>query len=457
DARTVAWEVLQAVQREDAYANLLLPKRIERAGLRGPDAGLATELCYGTLRARERYDAILAIAAARPVGRIDGRAIDVLRLGCHQLLGMGLAPHAAVHETVGLARRVSPRAAGFVNAVLRRLAAEPAEQWNRRAEEGLAGQELLAVRHAHPAWIVQALGRALAAEGRGGQEELARLLTADNEPPRVALAAMPGLADREALLERHSELLEPGALSPIGLRLRGGDPARVPEVAAGLLRVQDEGSQLVALALSEAEPVRPGERWLDMCAGPGGKAALLAAVARRSGARLLANEAVPARAGLVRSALAPIDPEVRVRTGDGRSIQPPPGGFHRILLDAPCTGLGALRRRPEARWRKRPQDLPALTALQGELLEAALAALAPGGLLAYVTCSPHPAETTEVVERAVRAGAVPLDTAGILRRIAPAAEAPGLRPLGTGSAAQLWPHRHGCDAMFLALLRRPAG
>lgn len=454
--RRVAWDVLQAVQADDAYANLLLPARIERARLRGPDAGFATELCYGTLRARDRYDAIIQLAAGRPVRAIDERAIDVLRLGCHQLLGMRLPLHAAVHESVGLARQIAPRAAGFVNAVLRRIAEAGEEEWTERASDGLAGAERLAVQHAHPAWIVRALGDALRGEGREG--ELAELLAASNEPPRVRLAAMPGLAERDALVAASPGLLEPGELSPVALRLAGGDPAAVPEVAAGLVRVQDEGSQLVTLALAAAGPVRAGERWLDMCAGPGGKAALLAAIARRDGATLTANELVPARAGLVRRALRPIDPAVRVVTGDGRDIAAPEGGFDRILLDAPCTGLGALRRRPEARWRKLPEDVPQLARLQEELLDAALGMLAPGGVVAYVTCSPHPAETVAIARRAVRRGAQALDAAAILRVAAGAAGAeldlvPG--ELGEGSCVQLWPHRHGTDAMFLALLRSP--
>ncbi len=163
--------------------------------------------------------------------------------------------------------------------------------------------------------------------------------------------------------------------------------------------MQDEGSQLAALILSRARPVRPGERWLDMCAGPGGKAALLVAEARAGGAELLANELIPARAGLVRNALAVFDPAPEVVVGDAtRFATTDPGGFDRILLDAPCTGLGALRRRPEARWRKTPADLVELVALQTRLLDAAVAALAPGGLLAYVTCSPHPEETRAAVD-----------------------------------------------------------
>jgi len=242
----------------------------------------------------------------------------------------------------------------------------------------------------------------------------------------------------------------------VGIRGISGDPARVPGVAAGRLRVQDEGSQLAALALSRSSEVRAGERWLDLCAGPGGKAALLAAEAARTGATLVANELVPARAGLVRKALAGFDDTVTVVQGDGRRYGRDGAGvtFDRILLDAPCTGLGALRRRPEARWRKQPEDVPELAALQGELLDAAVRVLAPGGTLAYVTCSPHLAETRGQVDALMaRHGDVleQLDTAGVVRSVA--ARDP---QVADGTTAQLWPHRIGTDAMFIALFRRVA-
>ena len=220
--------------------------------------------------------------------------------------------------------------------------------------------------------------------------------------------------------------------------------------------VQDEGSQLAALLLSRHRAAEPGERWLDMCAGPGGKAALLGAEAARVGAHLVANELVPARAGLVRQALEAVPGDVEVLEGDAtRFGTERPGGFDRILLDAPCTGLGALRRRPEARWRKQPSDVGQLTALQSRLFASALDALAPGGVLAYVTCSPHTAETRGVVETGLRgreADLTLLDATAGVERIAG-------RPVDLASApfVQLWPHRHGTDAMFVALIERRAG
>ncbi len=450
-ARRVAADVLAAVRESDAYANLLVPSRIRDARLTGPDAGFATELVYGTLRMQGYYDRVIALAARRDASRIDGPVLDVLRLGAHQLLTLRTAPHAVIDESVELVRRArKASAAGFVNGVLRTISRDTPDAWRHRALEGLHGAERTAVEFSHHAWIVEALEAALAQEGAA--DELRALLAADNDAPRVSFAALPGLADASELAAEGAYL--PGALSPVAVGSVGGDPASHPEVAAGRVRVQDEGSQLAALALTRARPVGAGERWLDVCAGPGGKAALLAAEAALGGAALVANEVVPARAGLVRSALAPfLDAPGGpvVVEGDGRRYADGSELFDRILLDAPCTGLGALRRRPEARWRKSPADLAELVSLQAQLLDAAVAALAPGGVLAYVTCSPHPEETraqvTGALERHPELRA--LDTRAVLDDIATAP-----LELPDATSAQLWPHRHGTDAMFIQLLAR---
>ncbi|SDQ88802.1 16S rRNA (cytosine967-C5)-methyltransferase [Curtobacterium sp. UNCCL20] len=511
-ARRVAFDVLRAVQVDDAYANLLLPTRIRRAGLTARDAAFATELTYGTIRMLGRYDAIVALASGRRIDNIESDVLDVMRLGAHQLLGMRTPVHAAVSATVELAREVGAhRATGFVNAVLRKVGARADDEWDALITEGRGGDALLAARWSHPVWVVAALRDALAAER--SRDELAALLAADNVAPRVQLAALPGIATDEDVAAATARAAEPdhdhdgdsdsdspseatravdapptasaptdpGAetdldpeaappgsdadhaptvpdlpVSPVGIRGISGDPARVPGVTAGRLRVQDEGSQLAALALSRSSAVRPGERWLDLCAGPGGKAALLAAEAAQSGASLVANELVPARAGLVRKALAAFGDTVTVVEGDGRRYGRDGAGvtFDRVLLDAPCTGLGALRRRPEARWRKQPEDVPELAALQAELLDAAVRVLAPGGTLAYVTCSPHLAETRGQVDALMRRhGGVleQVDTASVVRSVA--ARDP---QVADGDTVQLWPHRIGTDAMFVALFRRVA-
>ncbi|MDQ1084289.1 MULTISPECIES: RsmB/NOP family class I SAM-dependent RNA methyltransferase [Microbacterium] len=450
-ARAVAYDVLRAVSADEAYANLLLPHAIVRAKLDAKDAGLATELTYGTLRRRGTYDAIIAAAADRTVDRIDPAVLDALRLGVHQLLSTRVASHAAVNESVELARRNGGGrgAAGFANAVLRRVSRENPGAWMQRvAAAARSDDERIGVTTSHPVWIVRALRRALTAEGRA--DELVGLLEADNVAPRVAMIALPGLA--EVPVDATTT-----PYSPLAFNTRGGDPEGLIRASEGRIRVQDEGSQLAALALSRALPVREGERWLDLCAGPGGKTALLAAEALAHGARLDANEIAPARAGLVRQAVESVPLEVQVSEEDGRErAARMPGEYDRILVDAPCTGIGALRRRPEARWRKTPADVPDLTALQQELVLAAFEALKPGGVVAYVTCSPHLAETSGVlaeVKRELGNAVEELDARAVVRSVA--VEEIDLPDQADGSLrAQLWPHRHGTDAMSIALLRK---
>ncbi len=447
-ARRIALDVIMAVGASDAYANLLLPVRLERARLSTADAGLATELTYGTLRRQGYYDAVIALAAGRGVEKIDPAILDVLRLAAHQLLSMRVAQHAAVDESVELAKSVgSNSAVGFVNGVLRTITRTPSEEWRERVLSGVTGDNALAIDESHPLWIVRAFKAALAAENR--EAELGELLEADNVAPRVSVAALPGFSTVEELDAY------PSPFSPVAATLDSGDPLQLEAVRDGRARVQDEGSQLAALALSRARPIAAGEQWLDLCAGPGGKAALLNAEALLGGATLTANELVPARAELVRKALAvfPMPPEVWELDGTIVGDQHP-DSFDRILLDAPCTGLGALRRRPEARWRKVPRDVAQLSGLQASLLDSAVKALKPGGILAYVTCSPHLAETKVIVEGALKKhpSLSRLDTQTVLAGVTTT-----VLDLPEAEHVQLWPHRHGTDAMFIQLLTKTAG
>lgn len=445
-ARRIALDVIMAVRDSDAYANLLLPVRLGRAKLSEADAGLATELTYGTLRMQGYYDRVIAMAAGRSTVKIDPAILDVLRLACHQLLSMRVAQHAAVDESVELAKTVgSNSAVGFVNGVLRTITRTDADTWRERVmAEAESGEEALAFEYSHPLWVTRAFRQVLVAEGR--EAELESALAADNVAPRVSIAALP----HESTVDELDAY--PAAFSPVGAILDHGDPLNLPAVRDGRARVQDEGSQLAALTLSRARPIRAGEQWLDLCAGPGGKAALLAAEAFAGGAILTANELIPARAELVRKALAVFDSTPEVWELDGTEIGTLyPGAFDRILLDAPCTGLGALRRRPEARWRKQPSDVAGLGNLQAKLLKSAITALKPGGLLAYVTCSPHAAETKAIVTSVLRKAAdiERMDTPSVLQSIVK-------EPLDLPDAShvQLWPHRHGTDGMFIQLLSK---
>jgi 16S rRNA (cytosine967-C5)-methyltransferase len=464
-ARRAAFDVLDAVDSRDAYANLLLPRLLADRGIAGRDAALATELAYGTLRGQGTYDAVIAACSDRPLGKLDPPVLLTLRIGAHQLLATRVGSHAAVATSVDLAKDVAgARASGYVNAVLRRIATRALDEWLPIVAPAPAADRdgYLSVRHSYPRWIVAAYRAAL---GPGAvPAELEAALAAGNERPRVTMAVTPGAAGRDEIMPAGAE---PARWSPYGFTLPGGDPARL--IAGGRVAVQDEASQLAALLLARA-PVAQASRdagrapaWLDLCAGPGGKARMLDGLATLDGARLVAAEIHPHRARLVAAAVGGQPARARAALGtrkaeprtagvlvaDGRHPAWRDGAFDRALADVPCTGLGALRRRPEARWRKTPADLPELGDLQRALLRAALAAVRPGGVAAYVTCSPVPAETSEVAaEVAGAAGAQILDAPALLP------EVPGLGAVADSRFAQFWPHRHGTDAIFIALLRR---
>jgi 16S rRNA (cytosine967-C5)-methyltransferase len=450
DPRRVAYEAVAAVHRDDAYANLVLPKLLGEADLDARDAALVTELVYGTLRRRGTLDAIIASAADRAVDRIDPPARDALRLGAYQLLFTRVPPHAAVSATVGLVKAVAPGATGFANAVLRQVSTASLDEWLARVAPPDSDDPVghLAVVHSHPSWIVRSFAEALG----GDLAETARALAEDNDPAPVHLCARPGRVEAADLADEVGGV--PGAFSPYAVYLRGGAPGRLRAIGDGRAHVQDEGSQLVTLALAGA-PVSegPAERWLDMCAGPGGKAALLGGLAAARRAQVTAVEVAEHRARMVENAVRGMP--VIVHTADARAVghgdEMRAGSFDRVLVDAPCTGLGALRRRPEARWRRQPADLPPLTRLQRELLVAAIAAARPGGVVAYVTCSPHVVETRVSVAEARRRSPHPTTLLDARAHLPD-----GMPGLGDGPTVQLWPHRHGTDAMFLALLRRTA-
>jgi 16S rRNA (cytosine967-C5)-methyltransferase len=444
-ARQAALDTLRAVRERDSYANLVLPKLLRERRVSGRDAALATELAYGASRAQGLLDAVLGACSDRPLSQVDGVVLDALRLGAYQLLRTRIPPHAAVASTVDLVRAErGSGAAGFTNAVLRRVTEQDEAGWVDELAPDPDADPIgnLALANAHPRWIAQAF-----AETLGSRDELLReALAADDARPTVHLVARPGEVSADELAAMTGGDVAP--YSPYGVHLEpgAGDPGDLDPVREKLAGVQDEGSQLCALALTRVPLEGTDERWLDLCAGPGGKAALLGALAGLNGAALDAVEKAPHRADLVRKLTEGLP--VTVHVADGREPGLPEGGYDRVLVDAPCTGLGALRRRPEARWRRQPSDVAGLARLQRELLTSALSLVRPGGVVAYVVCSPHLSETIGVVaDVARRTGAERLDTREFF---------PGVPELGDGPQVQLWPHVHGTDAMFCAVLRRPA-
>lgn len=450
-ARVVALDVLEQV-RDGAYANIALPATLRRADVRGRGRGFATNLTYGTLRMQGRWDAIISqCVQGRPFDEIDPLVVDILRLGAHQILGLDVPIHAAMNETVNLARNeVGSGASGFVNAVMHRISERTNEEWDQVLAEVLGDEgphAVLGAQTSHPAWILDVYEKSLEASGRT-TEDLGDLLAANNEPARVAISAR--AVSRETVLadaEEARAVTTDGVLMPEAIVLEKGNPGRMRSIRDHSAGVQDEGSQLVAYLTAGAPLEGSDSEWLDMCAGPGGKTATLAMLAADRDVTIFANELHGHRLDLVADAVDPFD-NVVLREGDGRTLaKEEPGRFDRVLVDVPCSGIGSLRRRPEARWRKTVEDAEGMRELQIGLLEAALDAARPGGLVCYSTCSPDVRETRDIVEK-VRDRVDVLDTVEIGKDMV----VPGTLDSITGPYMQLWPDMHDTDAMFAALL-----
>jgi len=440
NARRVAWNVINAVHSADAYANLILPRAISDAGLDSRDAGLATELTYGTLRRQGSLDTVIAACAARD--DIDQPVRDALRIGAYQMLFMRVPSHAAVDESVTLAKTISSHgAAKFVNAVLRRVSERDWDEWLDYLGSPMSDVDRLAFEYSYPVWVIRALADAYGLDA----ESVVPVLAAGNEPALISIVARPGQSTMDDVMA--IEGVSPGRWSQLaGTLERSTRPGDIEAIRLGHIGVQDEGSQLVALAVAHVDVAGSQSHWLDMCAGPGGKAAILAGYASQVGARFTALEPIATRADLVANSLrdAPGNHEVIVQ--DARTYETSQL-CDRILIDAPCTGLGALRRRPEARWRRTPSDVPVLTALQKELLEHASTLVRVGGVIGYATCSPHLAETDAVVSGFLRHH--PEFSEVSLTQVLPQLDLPE----GT-TRLRLRPDIHGTDGMFLTILRR---
>lgn len=417
-ARQLAFDLLFAVETEDAYANIELPKLFDKSDLDKRDRGFAQELGYGTIRWQLQYQQIIAILA--PDREVDTNVSVWLQLGMHQLFRMRVPVHAAIGETVELAKQANPKISGFINALLRRASERSLDDWMQKLIAGKSEVDKLAIQYSHPKWIVSALMESLDLDGRSADIE--KLLNAHQISPTPQFIALPPNDFPEDSLATE--------LSSYGFE------SETFELKPGY-RYQDQGSQYVteiAVAFSS-----PG-RWLDMCAGPGGKAALLAALALKSDTSLDALELHPHRANLVKHALEQY-PNTKVMVADATEFDAFTD-YDLVLLDAPCSGLGALRRKPESRYRKSPTDVIQLVKLQTRLLAQAIQLTRPGGIIAYITCSPLPQETVGVVRTALEQYPVTLvdlnvDDSEIDRK-----------------TMQLWSHIHESDSMFMALLQK---
>jgi 16S rRNA (cytosine967-C5)-methyltransferase len=432
--RVLVFDLLTEVNRKGGYSNLLLPQALSASNFEVRDKGFVTELLYGTLRMQGRHDYILAQVADRPLSEVDSGIVDICRMGVHQLFEMRVATHAAVSATVELARReIGESKASFVNAILRKVSAKTLSEWLEPLATVSDPITRLSIQYSHPEWIVSAYFDLLKDIERVEQE-----LAANNVPASPTLVAWPGDSTQADLVEVGGIATE---YSPYGARFEGA-PGSLELIRHRKAGVQDEGSQLVAHIFATA--IHEAASILDLCAGPGGKAALLAHLANVHGQDFTANEISEPRAKLVKNVIGKFNCQV----GDGREIAKLGVTYDAILADVPCTGLGALRRRPEVRWRRTVQDLRGLLELQRELSDSAISVLNPGGVFGYATCSPHFSETSGEVLRILK-DHPELEQIEIDQYLPD-----NLHGAVRDKSLSLWTSQHGTDSMFLSLFRK---
>lgn len=432
-SRRTAWQVVRRVHTEEAWAAPAVDTALRRAGLSARDRAFATNLAYQTLRWEGTLDWALSVVVTRPLAQVEPDLLDVLRLGAWELLYGGTPDRAAVATAVEVARaEVGQRATGFTNGVLRNLARERERlPWpSHGTDEGLG------LRTGYAAWVVAS------ARARFGDQAEA-VLQAGNTSPGVTLRAT---GDAEALAtELTAKGLEVhrGAYAPEAVRVGGTDPGRLEAVRDGRAVVQDEASMVVARSAAEGAD-RPW-RALDVAAAPGGKSTHLAQL----GGWVVAADLRPARVRMIAGAVERLDLETRVQPVVADGLRPPwrPAAFDVVLLDAPCTGFGVVRRRPELRWRRVPDDPQRLAVLQSRLLDQAAEAVAVGGTLLYSVCTWTEEETAGVTRAFL---ALQGDRFVLAQPEVPGA--PVVNPDDPG--IQLAPHTHGTDGMYLCRFRR---
>lgn len=433
-ARLLAYDIISEVNRRDGYSNLLLPQALTASTMDERDRGFTTELVYGTLRMQGLYDYIFAQISDRRWSEVDADIVDLARMGAHQIFSMRTPMHAAVSATVDVARKQLGESKGsFVNALMRKAGAKELSEWIAPLTDINDPVARLAIKYSHPEWIVSAYLDLLKDVSLVEEE-----LISNNTPAQPTLVAWPGDSTQ-------ADLVELGAIatpySKFGARFAGA-PGSLEIIRHRKAGVQDEGSQLVASIFANASS--SAQSTLDLCAGPGGKAALLSHLIDLRGGDFVANEISEPRAKLVKNVIG----KFGVVVGDGRKIAEQGRTFDAILADVPCTGIGALRRRPEVRWRRTIKDLSPLLTLQMELSEAAISVLNPGGFFGYATCSPHFAETTGQVKQILKKHPE-------LQLLDISAYLPdNLVHANRDGALSLWGYRHHTDSMFLAIFKK---
>ncbi|WP_340701409.1 16S rRNA (cytosine(967)-C(5))-methyltransferase RsmB [Brevibacillus borstelensis] len=443
-ARDIALDVLNRVEEHQSYSNLELKHVLDREELRAPDAGLVTELVYGTIQRRLTLDAALDRFIRGK--KVQTWVKNLLRLSLYQIRFLDRIPdRAVVHEAVEIAKRRGHQGiASMVNGVLRNALRSP-DLWDKLG----SGDDVarLSIEQSHPEWLVRRWA------GQYGIEETRRILESNNRPPRTSIRVNTLKSTRDELLGKLREqfsAVEPSAVSPDGLVMEGGHAAGTEWFRQGFFTVQDESSMLVAPALA----AEPGMRVLDACAAPGGKTTHIAALMQNRG-EIIASDVHPHKRDLIaqnakRLGITIIEPIVSDALHLGEKSL---GTFDRILLDAPCTGFGVIRRKPDLKWNKTPDDVKAIAELQYKLLESVAELLAPGGLLVYSTCTIEPEENQLVVQRFVKNHpAFELD-----RTLADDLPASVRDKIDTTEGfVQVLPHHFESDGFFIARLKRKA-
>ena len=432
--RLLAFDIISEVNRRGGYSNLLLPQALADSSFDERDRGFTTELVYGTIRMQGLYDYIFSQISDRPWNEVDAEIVDLARMGAHQVFSMRTPPHAAVSATVDVARKKLGESKGsFVNALMRKATSKELAEWLEPLRSETDVIKRMSIEYSHPEWIISAYFDLLKNESLVRDE-----LISNNTPAKPTLVSWPGSSSQEELISLGGE---PTRYSRYGALLNE-PPASLEVIRHRRAGVQDEGSQLVAQIFSDA--TMSARVTLDLCAGPGGKAALLSHICDVSGRDFVANEISEPRAALVKKVIG----KFPVIVGDARSISDSNRTYDAILADVPCTGLGALRRRPEVRWRRTLKDLAPLLQLQSEIVEAALGVLEAGGIFGFATCSPHYAETTAQVQSILRKheDLELIDISAYLPE--------GLEGSNRGGALSLWGHLHNTDSMYLALFRK---
>ncbi|WP_025692572.1 16S rRNA (cytosine(967)-C(5))-methyltransferase RsmB [Paenibacillus zanthoxyli] len=444
-ARETALDVLVRVQQEGAYSNLLLNTSLQKAGLSREDAGLATELVYGTISRLNTLEYVLKSFVSKGLDKLQPWVRSLLCLSLYQIMYLDrIPPHAAVNEAVNLAKRRGHQGiSGMVNGVLRNvLRAGPLPV----IPQEMSWEERTALIHSHPLWMVEQW------RDEFGADTAEAICKANNEPPAVSVRVNTTMTSRDRLLD---EMLgqgvnaRPSELSPYGIVVRGaGNLALSSWYRDGLLSIQDESSMLVAEAVNPL----PGMKVLDCCAAPGGKTTHMGELMKDQGS-IYANDLHPHKAALISDQARRLGLEC-IGTGSGDALELgkkfAAASFDRILLDAPCSGLGVIRRKPDLKWAKQPEDAAAIARLQSELLDSAAALLKPGGVLVYSTCTLDRLENGNIVhsflERNEEFRSVTFSSP-LWNRL-------GSSVLASDQGMQILPQHYGSDGFYIAILER---